>query len=359
MHRRDFLRPQHAAEAVGQLLGAASELAPAPMAEAEIPDAAVIRLGWRAMATGWEIVLPVSSHQSPATGHRGPMPAGRDAFELLDRLEDQLTVYRDQSEVSRLNRSANARPVRAEAQLFGLLQLAQKVSAATDGAFDATIGTLIKAWGFFKGPKRVPSEAELAQARARAGWRHVTLDDTARSVKFAVPGLELNLGSIGKGYALDRLASRLARRWKIDVVLLHGGSSSVYAKGCPYNAGRGWAVDIRHPHRPETRIARVRLNDRALGTSAATFQYLEHEGRKLGHVLDARTGWPATGTASATALAPSAALADALSSAFFVGGVELARQYCRLDPTVGAVLLPEGAESPVLVGNVVAEALPA
>src|SRR5262249_4286177 len=138
----------------------------------------------------------------------------------------------------------------------------------------------------------------------------------------------------------------------------HGGSSSVYAKGCPYNAGRGWAVDIRHPEKPELHLARVRLNGRAMGTSAATFQYLEHEGRKLGHVLDARTGWPASGIASASVLAPSAALADALSTAFFVGGVELARRYCRHNPAVGAVLLPEGAESPVLIGKVEAEALP-
>src|SRR6202008_1811028 len=109
----------------------------------------------------------------------------------------------------------------------------------------------------------------------------------------------------GKGYALDRLAERLASRWKIHAVLLHGGSSSVYAKGCPYKAGRGRAVGIRHPDKPELCLARVRLDGRALGTSAATFQYLEHEGRKLGHVLDARTGWPASGVASASVLAPS------------------------------------------------------
>jgi thiamine biosynthesis lipoprotein len=97
-------------------------------------------------------------------------------------------------------------------------------------------------------------------------------------------------------------------------------------------------------------MARIWLRDRALGTSAASFQHLEYNGQKLGHILDPRRGWPASGVASASVLAPSGAEADALSTAFFVGGVELARQYCDGHPGVGAVLLPEGAESPVLLG---------
>jgi thiamine biosynthesis lipoprotein len=95
----------------------------------------------------------------------------------------------------------------------------------------------------------------------------------------------------------------------------------------------------------------VWLRDRALGTSAATFQYLEYNGRKLGHVLDPRTGWPASGIASASVLAPTAAEADALSTAYFVGGVECARRYCDAHPEVGAILLPEGdGVEPVVLG---------
>ncbi len=322
------------------------------------PDAALVRLGWRAMATGWEIAVPVGragGRDAPQTPLRDPLPAGRDAFALLDRLEDQLTVYRDASEVSRLNRSAPTRAVRVEQRLFALLKLAGELHAATGGAFDAATGRLIKAWGFFKGPKRVPGPEELAAAMNASGWHQVSLDEAARTVRFSAP-VEINLGSVGKGYALDRLAERLFSRWKIHAALLHGGSSSVYARGCPHGAGWGWAIDIRQPWHHQRRLARVRLLNRAMGTSAATFQHLEHEGRRLGHVLDPRTGWPASGVASASALAPTAAEADALSTAFFVGGVALAERICRDRQDIGAVILPDGADTPLTIGNVVTEA---
>jgi thiamine biosynthesis lipoprotein len=304
-------------------------------------EIAVVRLSRRAMATGWEIVLPWESDR-PAE------PVGRDLFDLLDRLEAQLTVYRETSEVSRVNRSAARGPIRVEPGLFDLLRLAGAVHEATEGCFDAATGALIKAWGFFKGPRAVPSPARLAATVW--GWKHVVLGDD-RTIRFLTPGVELNFGSIGKGYALDRLAERMTRRWKIRAALLHGGSSSLYAKGDPHGTGHGWAVDIRHPWQRERVMHRVHLRDQALGTSAATFQHLEHEGRKLGHVLDPRSGWPAGGIDSASVIAPTAALADALSTAFYAGGVELARRYCSTHPGVTAVLLPEGADSPLILGE--------
>ncbi len=163
-----------------------------------------------------------------------------------------------------------------------------------------------------------------------------------RTVAFQRRGLEINLGSIGKGYALDRVGDFLAATGKFPAVLLHGGHSSVYARGSPNGDPRGWRVGISHPWDGGRRLAEVWLRDRALGTSAATFQHLEYNGRKLGHVLDPRTGWPAAGMASATVVAPTGAEADALSTAFYVGGVELARRYCAAHPEIGAVLLPEG-----------------
>jgi thiamine biosynthesis lipoprotein len=292
------------------------------------------------MATLWELVLPV--------GYADPARVGYDLFDLLDAIEAQLTVYRPESEVSRLNRTAARGPVRVEARLFDLLRLAGQLHAETGGCFDAAIGTLLEAWGFFKPPRRVPPPEELA--RLRWGWHHVALGDKA-TVHFTTPGIKLNLGSIGKGFALDRLAERLSRRWKISAALLHGGSSSLYAKGDPHGTGRGWAVDIRHPWQRQRVLKRVYLRDRALGTSAATFQHLIHQGRKLGHVLDPRTGWPAGTLESASVLAPSAAVADALSTAFFVGGLEVAQAYCDVHPEITAVLLPTASGSPVVLNE--------
>jgi thiamine biosynthesis lipoprotein len=339
MHRRDFLHPRHVAQAAGQVLGAFDELS-ADAAPPPPTEIALIRLGWRAMATRFEVLLPFDTPDA--------CDVGRAAFALLDELEDQLTVYRAHSEVCRLNRLACSRAFRVEARLFELLRLASAISAETEGAFDVTAHALIQAWGFFRGPRRVPSEEEIKAALACVGMRYVDLDPARRTVRYRCSGLGINLGSIGKGYALDRMAARMARQWKTCAALLHGGSSSVYAKGAPPDDSRGWLVRIRHPWQADRFLASVWLRDRALGTSAATFQYLEHEGRKLGHVLDPRSGWPAEGLASVSVVAPTAAQADALSTAFYVGGLDVARRYCQAHPGVGAVVLPEGGEVTVV-----------
>src|SRR3954468_1197032 len=154
MHRRDFLQPRHIASAAGHVLGALDEIQPSGAESAD--EVALLRLGWRAMATTFEIFLPFDAPDA--------LLAGQDAFELLDALEDQMTVYREHSEVSRLNRLAPHRAVRVEGRLFELLRLAGQINRDSEGAFDVTSGALIKAWGFFRGPRRVPGPDELAAA---------------------------------------------------------------------------------------------------------------------------------------------------------------------------------------------------
>jgi thiamine biosynthesis lipoprotein len=347
MDRRDFLSPRQIAAGAGQLIAAADELRAAALEAAAPPpepgpEFALVRFSRRAMATTFEVMLPF--------GTPGALRAAEAALDEIDHLEAQLTVYRDTSEASRLNRAAAHAAIPVEEGLFGLLQMAARVTAESEGAFDITAGALVKAWGFFRGPRRVPSDAERAAALERVGMRHVVLDPETRSVRFLRPGLEINLGSIGKGYALDRAAAILRDRWNLPQALLHGGHSSVYAIGTEPGDQRGWAVGLSHPWEPGRRIALLRLRDRALGTSAATFRHLEHGGRKLGHLLDPRTGWPAEGVALASAVAPTAAEADALATAFYVRGADWTRAYCEAHPDVGAVILREGESAPVFFG---------
>ena len=330
MYRREFLQPS--------LL--------TPPAEPRLPNRAsdrtvLLHLRRQAMATQFEIVLPFGTPDA--------VSMGENAFDLLDSLEEQMTVYRESSEISRLNRRAFGSCVRVEARLFQLLETAARIHRETEGAYDITAGALIKAWGFFRGPRRVPTEEERDAARQRVGMDKVTLDPERRTVRYQRPGVEINLGSIGKGYALDRMARRLREQWGCGRMLLHGGTSSVYGGGSPPNDERGWQVGILHPWDRSRRLARVWLRDRALGTSAATHQHLEYNGRKLGHLLDPRTGWPASGLASVSVVAPSAAEADALSTAFYVGGVELAERYCAAHSGIGAILLPDGESAELIV----------
>src|SRR5439155_3606134 len=133
---------------------------------------------------------------------------------------------------------------------------------------------LVRMWGFFNGPPRVPSLAEIAEALERVGMKHVILDRGARTVRYVKHGLEINLGSIGKGYALDRAASILRNDWDITCGLLHGGHSRVYAIGGAPGQTRGWPIGVRHPWDQERRLGTLWVRDQALGTAAATFKHL-------------------------------------------------------------------------------------
>jgi thiamine biosynthesis lipoprotein len=341
MNRRDFLAPHHLARSAGHALGAFDDLR-AVAHQPSPAEFALLRFTRRAMATDFEIAVPF--------GTPGATKAAKAALDEIDRLEAQLTVYRDNSDISRLNQGAAQEAMEVEERLFSLLEMAARLTTETGGAFDITAGALVKAWGFFRGPRRVPDPDELAGARARAGMGHVELDRERRTVRFKRPGLEINLGSIGKGYALDRAAEVLRDAWGVPSSLLHGGHSSIYAMGTEPGEERGWTVGLSHPWQPDRRLALLHLRDQALGTSAATFRHLEYNGRKLGHILDPRTGWPAEGMASASVVAPTAAEADGLATAFFILGVDSAKAYCDAHPGIGAVLLPEGEDAPVVVG---------
>jgi len=290
----------------------------------------------RAMACESSVSLPGTE--------RNAFEVGCAALDEIERLERRLTVYDDASDVSALNRAAAERAVPLDVELAGLLRTAGRLYAETDGAFDAASGALVRAWGFLRGPKRVPSPEQHAAARAVSGWRHVRLDaaDGARDqarLAFDRPGVELNLGAIGKGFAIDSALDLLRARHGVATALVQGGRSSLRAIGEPTG---GWQVAIGDPRRPESSVACVRLHDEALGTSGADNQFFEADGRRFGHVLDPRSGWPAEGLLSASVVAPSAAEADALSTAFFVMGLEAARRFCAEHPKIGAVLvLPE------------------
>ncbi len=304
-------------------------LADRPEAPSEF---ALVRVSRRAMATTFEIAIPLGTH-------RYAVEAAEDALNLIDELEDQLTVYRDHSEVSRLNATAAGGFVDVEPRLFDLLARCAVWTKESSGAFDIATGALIKAWGFFRRDGRVPPPAELVAAMHATGFRHVVLDVQRRAVKFRVSGVELNLGAVGKGYALDRAAERLRDQWGVRSALLHGGGSSVYAMGPAPGDSRGWPIRLRHPHRPDENLGTVYLYDAGLGTSAATFQFFEYNGQKLGHVLDPRTGWPAMGTDSATVIAPTAAEADAMATAAFILGPPGAERLTRLRPGLQAIVL--------------------
>jgi thiamine biosynthesis lipoprotein len=345
--RRAFLQGKAAVQALGDAAQAALPPATDTPAAGDMPGGAapvandgpsesyLIRVGRRAMACEFEVLLNAGQYADATEW-------AVEALDLVDRLEQQMTVYRDTSEISRLNRAAGEREVEVEPRLFELLRQAVELHRATGGAYDITSGPLSKVWGFFRRAGRMPSCADLQEALGAVGSQHLSLDCERWTIRFSMPGVEINLGSIGKGYALDRAAELLEQHGVADF-LLHGGRSSVLARGSRAGeAAPGWRIGVRDPLRPDQRLGEVRVRNRALATSGSGQQFFYHEGKRYGHILDPRTGRPADALLSATVLAPTAAEADSISTAFFVMGLAPARAFCRQRADLGAVLVTAG-----------------
>jgi thiamine biosynthesis lipoprotein len=327
--RRDFLSGQAVRKQVER---AGEELADAVAGGRRGFEAGeTIRLETRAMACPWCVVLnPVLPRQVMAASH---------ALDLVHLLEEQLTVYRESSEVSRINRAAGERAVEVEPQLLQLLLRAAAFSRETGEAFDPTSGELILLWRRCRDEGRIPTQAEIDAALLATGMeRLVEIDAERGTVSFRPPGVKFDLGAIGKGYAIDRIAAEL-RQAGVGEFLVHGGFSSLYATG-DHNGQGGWPIGIRNPLFTEERYATVLLRDQGMATSGSNIQYFRHQGKRYGHILDPRTGWPADKLLSVTVLAPTAEEADAVSTAFYALGLEKAREYCDTHRSLGAVLIP-------------------
>jgi FAD:protein FMN transferase len=330
--RREFLSGRSATRAAEDAWDRWQTAAPATESGA-VPSTYLLQVARTAMACEFEVLLNAGeSDQATETAI--------ETLDLVELLEAQLTVYRPTSEVSRLNRRAASEPVAVEPGLYELLVQARDFWEWTGGAFDITSGPLSQVWGFARRQGQVPAAEALEAARSRVGMQWLQLDAAQRTVHFLREGMELNLGGIGKGYALDRCAARLESA-EIANFLVHGGKSSILARGSRQGLD-GWTIGLRHPLRPEWRLGEIRLRDRALGTSGAANLYLHFQGRRLGHVLDPRTGWPAEGLLSATVLAPTATEADALATACYVMSPEEVETFCRQHPDVSVILVAPG-----------------
>lgn len=291
----------------------------------------LIQVSRRAMACEFEVRFPADR-----------CPCGTQwalaALDAVESLEDRLSYFRPASDISRINLLAAEEPVEVSPELFELLRLAMRISQETGGAYDITSVPLWEAWGFARRAGQVPTEAKLSEARALVGGDLLELDPARRTVRFRKPGVRINLGSIGKGFALDVCAERLIGEGMHDF-LIHGGQSSVLAHGRSTDPTAPWEIGVRDPRQPNVRLGVIRLDDRALGTSGGQFQSFRHRGHRYGHILDPRTGRPAEGVLSVTVVAPNAALADALSTAFYVLGPDRAMEYCRSRPELSLVMV--------------------
>jgi thiamine biosynthesis lipoprotein len=273
--------------------------------------------------------------------------AAQEALEEIERLERQLSHYREDSDISRLNLHAPQQWVRLEPRLYHLLKRCAALHMETDGAFDITTDPLTRLWGFHRGEGRVPSEGEIRAALENVGMYRVLFEDEDHLVRFTAPQLSLNLGAIGKGYAVDAAVETL-RFYNLSRAVVHGGQSTIYALGAPPDDD-AWEFTLRDPRDHQTPVETVRLRDQAISTSGGYEQFFEVEGVRYSHILDPLTGYPAQGALSVSVIASSAADSDALSTAFFVLGAEGAQDYCRAHPEIRVIMMQEQADQTLKV----------
>jgi thiamine biosynthesis lipoprotein len=203
-------------------------------------------------------------------------------------------------------------------ELFQLLSACVEYSRQSEGAFDISVGPLMKVWGFYKGSGHLPHRAEVRGSLTKVGYRNILLDAVNRTVRFARPGVELDPGGIGKGYAVDRMVDVL-RRDGIASALVSASGSSIYALGSPPGEA-GWKVRIRDPKNEAKTVTEVTLKDESMSTSGSYEKFFRAEGRIYSHIMDPRTGFPADGMLSASVIAPRTLDSEAWTKPFFING---------------------------------------
>jgi len=276
-----------------------------------------------AMATTFEIII-VEDDEKYAR------QAAVAAFNEVDRLEGELSRFLENSDITHINNLSANEPLRLGLDAFDCLELGCRIYAETNGAFDITIGSLLSCWRDEDGNPRSPSQDELNLAREHTGVHLLQLDESEHTVQLSVSPVQVDLGGIGKGYAVDRVAE-LLRDWSIETALVSGGYSSVLALDGP-SESKGWPLTLSNPDNHKKVLARPCLEGRALSGSGL---------QKGWHIIDPRTFQPVKGKIAAWASASDAATADALSTAFMIMSLDEIRQYCKSHPDVLAMIMLE------------------
>jgi FAD:protein FMN transferase len=258
-----------------------------------------------------------------------------NAFESVRQLDDVLSTWRDDSEIAGLNNAPPGTEVRLSPLLYTLLQEAARWSRLTAGAFDPSIGSLIDAWDL-RSAGRIPDDTTLKQARAAVGMRQFVFQDKARTGKRLHPAAWLDTGGFGKGVALAHARDALLHTGVRRASLNFGGQVLVIGSG---PAKGDWTVPVAHPERRDEPAAWLHFHDRSASTSSQSERFVTKDGRRLGHVLDPRSGYPVPAWGSVTVIAEDPTLADAVSTALLVLGPDEGMAWARGRADVAVLFL--------------------
>lgn len=252
------------------------------------------------------------------------------ALEEAGRIDRMLSNYRPESELSRVNEQAADQPVKISQELFDLLSACVEYSRRSQGAFDMTVGPLMKVWGFYKDSGHLPHRAEVRAALGHVGYRNIELNPASHTVRFARRGVSLDPGGVGKGYAVDKMVGVL-RKSGIACALVSGGGSSIYGMGAPPGNPKGWYVRVRDPKDEKKTAAEVYLRDESISTSGNYEKFFWAEGKLYSHIMDPRTGFPAEGMLSVSVIAPNTLDSEVWAKPYYILGRDWTRAHKQRD----------------------------
>jgi thiamine biosynthesis lipoprotein len=271
----------------------------------------------------------------------------REGFAEMARLEDIMSEWRPDSELSRLSDAAGGEPRRLSPELFEVLARSREIAEDTGGAFDPTFHTVGQLWSFRPGAEP-PSREAIAAKLPLLGWQHLELDRSAHTGRLAKAGMKLGLGAIGKGYAADVVSALLVRKGFPNHVVELGGDT--YAAGT--KDGKPWMVGIQRPDGPGV-VAAIPVSDRSVVTSGDYQRFFEYEGKRYAHILDPKTGWPIPAERSpksVTLVAKNGTDADAYCTAVAVMGIDAGFEFAETHEGLEAVIITQDDELRVTSG---------
>lgn len=264
------------------------------------------------------------------------------ALTEIGKVDELMSDYRDDSEISRVNREGFNRAVPVSEPTFEVLQRSIEFSQLTAGAFDITVGPLVDLWRSAEKKGTTPTEEEIAQARAKVGFEKLKLDETNKTVRFAMAGMRLDLGGIAKGYAVDKAIEAMQKAGAIGGMVDVGGDIRCFGK--PPRGKKHWRIGLQNPKLTKDEsesglLLILKLDSAAVATSGDYQQFILIEDKRYSHILDRRSGTSAQGLASVTIITDNTTDADALATAVSVMGPEKGLALIETRPNTEAILI--------------------
>ncbi len=283
------------------------------------------------MGCDFEITL-VASSQAQAEGHIDM------AIEEMLRIERLISSWDPNSQTSLINDNAGIKAVKVDSELLNLIQRSIAISKLSDGAFDVSYASMDRIWKFDGSMKQMPSPLTIKKSVEKVGFENIVLNKEESTVFLKEKGMKIGFGGIGKGYAADRAKALMQSKGVEAGIINASGDMNCWGK---QPNGKAWEVAITNPMDKNKAFGLLAINDEAVVTSGDYEKFVEFNGKRYAHIINPKTGYPASGIISVTVFAPKAELADALATSIFVMGIEAGLDRINQLPNVEAIIIDD------------------